>query len=446
MKGKQLHLNLFILGVGHHEGVWRDGTTSPESLYELDFYRGLAQVAEAGKFDSLFLADIPSLAANIRYNPPIGLEPITTISSLSAATEKIGLIATVSTTYFEPYNVARLFASLDHLSGGRTGWNIVTTSVPATAYNFGRSPHAEHSVRYARSREFVDVVTRLWDSWEEDAIILDREAGHYADPEKIHDIDHRGTTFQVKGALNIPRVPQGRPVLVQAGSSEDGKQFAARYAEAIFTSQFTVEEARLFYSDVKSRAERLGRDPEEIKILPGIIPILGSTEEEARGRAQELMDLTRPEAGLAALKTQLGGVDLSDHPLDEPFPDIGEAHEAKGGRQRFELIVNMARQEHLTLREVLQRLAGGHGHRVFVGTPEQLADEFELWLATEAADGFNLMPPTLPGSFETFVDEVVPLLQRRGIFREDYSGSTLREHYGLRQPRNQFSDLAPVTP
>jgi N-acetyl-S-(2-succino)cysteine monooxygenase len=436
---RQLHLNVFLMGAGHHEAAWRRPGFDPDRLRELSFYRDIARTAERGKFDSLFTADIPYLNDSIVFNGHTPLEPLTLLSALAASTERIGLIATASTSFTEPYNLARQFASLDQLSGGRAGWNIVTTSVPATAFNYGREPHAAHAERYARSREFVEVVEKLWDSWEADAIVLDHERGLYAEPDRIHRAEHVGERFDVKGALDIPRSPQGRPVLVQAGSSEAGRDFAARFAEAVFTSQFSVEEGREFFADVKARAAGFGRDPETLKILPGVIPILGGTEEEARRKQRELFELTRPEAGIAGLKTQLGGIDLSDHPLDAPFPDLGDVSNAKGGQQRFELIVGTARREKMTLRDVLQWLAGGHGHRVFAGTPEQLADEIETWLVTEACDGFNLMPPTFPESLDDFVDQVVPLLQARGIFREDYAGTTLRDHYDLPEPANAYT-------
>ncbi len=439
---RQFHLNLFLSGAGHHEGAWRYSGADPERLNDLGYYIELARIAERAKFDSLFLADIPYLSDGVRYGGYLPLEPLTFLSALAAATERIGLIGTASTTYMEPYNLARQFASLDHLSGGRSGWNIVTTSIPAASKNFGLDAHPSHADRYARSEEFVEVVSKLWDSWEDGAMVADRASGVFVDIDRVHEIAHEGPNFRVRGPLNISRPPQGRPVLVQAGSSEAGKTFAARHAEAIFTAQHTLEEAQEFYADVKDRAASLGRDRNGVVVLPGVIPIIGDTEANALALQDELLELTRPEAGLEMLKMQLGGIDLSDHPLDEPFPDLGEAKDALGGQQRFAIIVEHARREGLTLRQVLRRLAGGHGHRVLIGAPEQVADDLEQWFHECGADGFSVMPPYFPGGLQTFVDEIVPLLQRRGIYRNDYTGATLRDHYGLGRPASRFAALA----
>jgi N-acetyl-S-(2-succino)cysteine monooxygenase len=431
---KQLHLNAFLWGAGHSEAVWRRPSTQPERVHELAYYQELARIAERGKFDSLFLADTPSLPASVGYNIFTELEPLTLLSALAASTERIGLIGTASTTYNEPYNLARQFASLDQLSGGRVGWNIVTGSMPDAAQNFGFDTHPSQAERYARADEFVEVVTKLWDSYPQEAIVRDRASGQYVDLDLVPPIDHQGEWFRVRGPLNVPRSAQGQPLRVQAGSSDAGINFAARHAEAMFTSQHTIEEGLAYSTKVKSRAQELGRDPAHLNNLPGLTPILGGTEAEAQAKYQEYLELTRPEFGLVGLKMQLGGIDLSGHPLDAPFPDIGDSSQTLGQQQRFEQIVDAAREGNLTLRQVLQRLAAGHGHRVFVGTPEQLADEMQTWLDAGAADGFNVQPPSFPESLVDFVDHVIPILQRRGIFRTEYEGRTLREHYGLPFP------------
>ncbi|SDR24233.1 FMN-dependent oxidoreductase, nitrilotriacetate monooxygenase family [Thermostaphylospora chromogena] len=427
---RRMHLNAFLMGVGHHEAAWRHPRTEPSRITDVRHFQHLARVAERGALDSVFLADTLALAGKVRYNALGGLEPLTLLSALAVVTERIGLIATVSTTYNEPFHVARKFASLDHISGGRAGWNIVTSAGEAEARNFGIERPA-HTERYARAAEFVDVVTKLWDSWEDGAILRERHTGVYADTDRIHPVDHAGTYFRVRGPLNAPRPPQGHPVLVQAGSSEDGKRFAARYAEAVFTAQQTLEEARAFYADLKGRLAAHGRRPEELLILPGIVPIIGSTEREARRLEKELEELTVPEYGVAQVSTMLG-VDLTGHPLDEPLPELSGATEGQQSRAR--LVLDLARRDGLTLRQLIARLAGGRGHRVVAGTPEQIADQLEEWFTGGAADGFNIMPPILPGGLEDFVDHVIPELRIRGLFRYEYEGRTLRDHYGLARP------------
>jgi FMN-dependent oxidoreductase (nitrilotriacetate monooxygenase family) len=437
---RQLKLNLFIYPGGHHEAAWRHPASRPDRILDIRFYQELAQRAEQAKFDAVFFADGPALESNVRYAARFRLEPFTWLSAIAAATERIGLIGTASTTYLEPYNAARLFASLDHLSGGRAGWNIVTTGAPGAAGNFGLDEHPEHARRYARAGEFVDVVSKLWDSWEDEALVSDRESGLFADDSRIHPIAHRGEHFRLQGPLNTPRSPQGRPVYVQAGSSEDGKAFAARHAEAVFTAHQSLASAQDFYADLKGRAAALGRDPGQLLVLPGISPYLGSTEAEARGLKQELDELTQPEYGLGILRRLLG-VDLDGVALDEPFPqELLDSGTAKPG-SRSALLVDLIRRERPTVREVLHRFAGARGHYVVAGTPVQVADEIQRWFLNGAGDGFNVMPPWLPGGFEAFADEVVPILQARGLFRTDYSGSTLREHLGLGRPASQYSPV-----
>ncbi|MFC0038286.1 LLM class flavin-dependent oxidoreductase [Actinomadura rayongensis] len=423
-----MHLNAFLMPAGHHDAAWRHPSSGADRATDIAYYQELTRTAERGFLDSVFFADGVAIRPAPAANVAGGLEPLTLLAALAVVTERVGLIATASTTFYEPYTLARAFASLDHISGGRAGWNIVTSGTEAEARNFNRDTHLDHAVRYRRAAEFVDVATALWESWEPDAIVFDRAAGVYADPAKIHDVGHTGEHFRVRGPLNVPRSPQGRPLLVQAGSSEDGRAFAARHAEAIFTAQQTLADGQAFYRDVKARAARHGRDP---KILPGICPVLGSTEEEAQRLADSLTELQVLDYGLEQLSGMLN-VDLSGYPLDGPLPDVLPSEDQiNGNKSRFTLVARLARSEKLTIREIIARLGGGRGHRVFAGTPEQVADELEEWHRGGAADGFNIMPPVLPTGLEDFVDHVVPLLQKRGLFRHEYESTTLRGHYGL---------------
>jgi FMN-dependent oxidoreductase (nitrilotriacetate monooxygenase family) len=434
-----LHLNLFIYPGGHHEAAWRHPDAAPERVLDIGYYQDLARAAEAAKFDAVFFADGPALADNIRYASRFRLEPFTWMSAIAAVTERIGLIGTASTTYSEPYNLARLFASLDHLSRGRAGWNIVTTGAPNAAQNFGLEEHPVHAERYARAEEFVEVVTKLWDSWEDEAFVADPASGVFADTDRIHAIDHVGPHFSVAGPLNTARSPQGRPVYVQAGSSDDGRAFAAHWAEAIFTAHQTLGSAQAFYADVKSRASRLGRNPRQLKILPGISPVIGSTTREAEELHDELNHLTQPAYSLDVLR-RLTGADLSSYDLDDPFPrEVVDSSGERAASSRSQLVLDIVDREQPTIRQLMHRLAGARGHRVVVGTPEHVADEIQAWHEAGAADGFNVMPPWLTGGFEVFVEEVVPILRRRGLFRTEYTGSTLREHLGLDRPASQYT-------
>ncbi|MDQ1219763.1 LLM class flavin-dependent oxidoreductase [Rhizobium rhizogenes] len=435
-KSEKLVLNAFIYPGGHHEAAWRHPESEPLRVTDIRLYQDIALKAEAAKLDAIFFADAPVLDANIRYAARHRLEPITMLAALAAVTEKIGFIATASTTYYEPYNLARLFASVDHISRGRVGWNIVTTSADAAAGNFNLQQHPPHADRYRQATEFVDVVTKLWDSWEDDAIVADKESGLFADTDRIHPASHEGEFYRVRGALNLPRSPQGRPVYVQAGSSEDGRGFAARYAEAIFTAHQTLESARSFYSDIKRRVAATGRNPAHVKILPGISPFIASTEEEARKLEASFNDLIQPAFSLGQLQ-RITGIDLSSADLDQPLPkEAVEATRAQADSSRHQLVLDVIDRENPTIRQLLHRLAGGRGHKVISGTPEQVADWIETWFREGAADGFNIMPPWLNGGFDIFVDEVVPILKQRGLFREDYEGDTLRDHYGLPRPEN----------
>lgn len=429
---KQLHLNLFILSTGHHEASWRHPDAQPQLATSLDYYQQLAKTAERGKMDAIFLAEKYRLTPLIKYRVIPQLEAFTLLAAIAAVTEHIGLTATASTTYNEPYHIARKFASLDHISGGRTGWNIVTSTGDATAHNFSREHHMDHKVRYERGKEFVEVVKRLWAGWSEKSLLVDKQSGIYADVSQIKGAEFNGEFFSVKGALNIPRSPQTHPVLVQAGSSEDGKQFAAELAEVIFTAQNTMEEAIAFYTDVKSRLKKFGRSEDQLKILPGFIPFVGDTEAEAKAKERELNELAVSEYGIRSLSDLLK-INLFQYPLDGPVPleELPSIDEIQGQKARFQLYVDLARRENLTIRELIIRTAGGRGHFTFAGTAVQIADEMERWLVNGAADGFNLMPALLPGGLDDFVDKVIPELQKRGIYRTEYTGSTLREHLGL---------------
>lgn len=427
---RQLHLNAFLMGVGHHEAAWRHPLTDARAILAVDHFQELARIAERGRLDSVFFADGLAVGARVKHNTQAIFEPITLLSAMAVVTEHVGLIATASTGYQEPYTLARAFASLDHISGGRAGWNIVTSGGEDEAANYGLVEVPDHAGRYRRAGEFVDVATALWGSWDQDALVLDADAGTFADPDKVRPINHSGARFQVRGPLNSPRSPQGRPLLVQAGSSESGKAFAARYAEAIFTAQRSIEEGRAFYRDVKVRAAELGRSADEIKILPGVVPFIGATEAAARELEQQFTDLISPEYSLRQL-SQMVGVDLTTHSLDAPLPPLPPIEHIEGNKSRYQLVKDLATREELTVRQLIAKLGGGRGHRTLAGTPEQIADDLQEWFTAGAADGFNVMPPYLPGGLVDFVEQVVPILQRRGLFRTEYTATTLRGHYGL---------------
>ena len=406
-----------------------------------DYYQQIAQAAEAATFDAVFFADGPALRSEAAYSTAGRLEPITLLSTIAAATERIGLIATASTTYYEPYNLARLFSTLDFLSKGRAGWNIVTTSTDAAAENFGLPAHPDPAVRYQRAADVVEAATRLWDSWEDDALLVDRAAGRYADTDKIHRAEFVGEHLSVRGPFNAPRSPQGCPVLVQAGASDDGRGFAARYAEAIFTAHQSLENAQAFYGDIKARANALGRNPDHVVILPGISPFIGGTEAEAKKLEQEFNELTVPAYGLYQLRG-IADVDLSDLDLDAPVPVSafgGAGDVTSNSRSRKQVVAGIVERERPTVRQLLHRLAGARGHRGVAGTPEQIADTITEWFTSGAADGFNVMPPYYPGGLDDFTSTVVPILRSRNLFRTEYTGTTLRDHLGLPRPANQFA-------
>jgi len=437
---RQLHLNLFIHGRGHHEAAWRRPDASPLALTDIDYYVDLAKRAEAACFDSIFFADWLALAGDTTQAPRNWLEPVTTLAALAMATRRIGLIATCSTTYTEPFNLARQYATIDHISRGRVGWNIVTSWLATAAENYGDAPALSHAERYARAEEFMQAVIGLWDSWASDAVVDDRASGLYAKPDRLRPVDFAGAHYQVKGPLTLPRGPQGRPVFVQAGSSETGRRFAARYAEAVFTAQMEKSTARDFYADLKALAAAEGRRADQVLILPGLSPVIAGTEAEAQRIARELNDLTDPEVGRQRLSGRFGGHDFSHLPLDRPLSpaDFPAPETVQAARSRTEVIIGMVARERPTLRQLLGYLAGARGHYVTAGTPEQIALLIEDWFTDGAADGFNLMPPVLPSMLATFIDEVVPLLRRRGLFRSEYASVSLRGHYGLNQPPTQW--------
>lgn len=436
---KKIRLNAFMRPTTIHTGSWRWPGAYADANFNFGHIKTFAQRLEEAKFDSFFMADhlavlnMPVEALR-RSTTPTSFEPFTLLSALSMATDHLGLMATGSTTYDEPYHIARRFASLDHISGGRAGWNIVTTSNPDASKNFGKEDHLEHSERYRRAREFYDVVTGLWDSWAEDAFIRDQESGFFMDPDKMHRLNHEGDFFKVAGPLNIARPVQGWPVIVQAGGSDAGRQLAAETAEAVFAAQSNLEAGQAFFKDVKGRMKKLGRDPDHLKIMPGCMIVVGDTVEEAKAKRAKLDSLVHEESAIASLSITLG-VDASKFDPDGPLPEnLPESNATKSGRDRAELL---ARREGLNVRQLAQRL-GGYSGLAMVGTAETIADDMEEWLHTEGSDGFTVMFPYLPQGLDDVVDRVIPEIQRRGLFRTEYEGATLRENLGLPRPENRF--------
>jgi alkanesulfonate monooxygenase len=438
MAQRQLKLGAFMRPISIHTGAWRYPGAWPDANFNFGHIKTLIQKLEAGKFDAFFMADhlaVLNMPVNAlkRSHTVTSFEPFTLLSALSAVTERIGLIATGSTTFDEPYHVARRFASLDHLSGGRAGWNIVTTSNPDAALNFGLDDHMEHAERYKRAREFYDVVTGLWDSFADDAFVRDVESGVFVDPAKMHVLDHDGKYLKVRGPLNIARPVQGWPLIVQAGASEDGRQLAAETAEAVFTGGGSLADSQKLYADIKGRMEKIGRDPEHLKILPGAFVVVGDSVDEAKEKRALLDSRVHYDSAIASLSVILG-TDASGFDPDGPLPEIPETNASKSGRQRM---VDLAARDKLTVRQLAQRV-GGYGGLSFVGTAKTIADQMEEWLVGRGSDGFNIMFPFLPAGLDDFVDKVVPELQRRGIFRKEYEGPTLRENLGLPRPKNRF--------
>jgi alkanesulfonate monooxygenase len=435
---RQLKLGAFMRPVSLHTGAWRYPGAYPDANFNFSHLKSFIRKLEEGRFDAFFMADhlavlnMPVEALK-RSHTVTSFEPFTLLSALAVLTERIGLVATASTTFDAPYHIARRFASLDHISGGRAGWNIVTTSNPDAALNFGLEDHVEHDERYHRAREFYDVVTGLWDSFADDAFTRDVESGFYFDPDKMHVLGHKGEHLSVRGPLNIARPPQGWPVIVQAGASDVGRQLAAETAEVVFGAASDLEAGKRFYADVKGRVEKLGRARDDLKILPGAFVVVGDTVEAARAKRAKLDSLVHYANAIGSLSIAIGR-DASGFDPDGPLPEIADTNASKSALER---VVNMARRENLTVRQLAQRL-GGFSGLAFVGTPETIADEMQQWLEEEGSDGFNVMFPYLPAGLDDFVDKVVPELQRRGIFRREYEGRTLRENLGLKRPPNRF--------
>ena len=435
---RRLRLGAFMRPVSIHTAAWRYPGAFPDANFNFAHLRRFAQTLERGKFDAFFMADhlavlnMP-IKALMRSATVTSFDPPTLLPALAVVTERLGLIATASTTFDEPYHVARRFASLDHLSGGRAGWNVVTTSNPDAALNFGLPEHVEHDERYRRGREFFDVVTGLWDSWADDAFIRDVERGIYLDPERLHVLNHKGKYFSVRGPLNVARPVQGWPVIVQAGASDAGRQVAAEIAEVIFASARTIEEGQAYCADIRARMQAVGRNPDHMKILPGCLVVVGDTVEEARAKRAKLDGLVHPDSGIASLSIALGH-DISGLDLDAPLPELPQTNQSRSGRDR---LVALARRDSLTVGQLAQMM-GGYGGLSMVGTPATIADAMQEWLEADACDGFNIMFPYLPTGLDDFVDRVVPELQRRGIFRREYEGRTLRENLGLPWIPNRF--------
>ena len=443
MSKRQIKLGAFIPTTSQHVAGWRHPESRPQDHLNIDYVIELAQTAERGLFDAYFLAD----GLSVRWGSAIegekglgdkgvGFEPVTLFAALSTVTKNIGFIATASTTYEDPYILARKFASLDHISKGRAAWNVVTTASADTARNFGLEKHPDAKVRYERADEFIEVTQKLWDSWEDDTFIYNKEDGQFFDASKLHEPLHAGKYFNVQGALNVSRPPQGYPVIVQAGQSEDGRELAGKYAEVIFTAQQSLEDAQEFYRDVKSRLLKYGRHPDDLKIMPGVSIFVAKTEQEAQEKYQLLNSLIHPEVGLSLLSGLAGGINLKKFDLDAPFPKLEDTDINFSSRQQ--MMIDIARRHNFTIRQLYEYIASARGHWTLIGTPEQVVDELQTWFENEGADGFNVLPPTTPAGLNDFVDFIVPELQRRGLFRTEYEGSTLRENLGLKHPENQY--------
>lgn len=421
----RMHLGLFLQGAGHHASGWRhpDARSGSESF---EHVRAMAEIAEAAKFDLVFLADGLATGKGTHPTAAARLEPIALLGALSAVTNRIGLAATASTTYDDPFHLARAFASIDHISKGRAAWNLVTTSFAKAAANFGRAAHPAHADRYQIAEEFIDVVKGLWDGWEDDALPKDKASGVYFDPDKLHPIDHSGRYFPVRGPLNLPRSPQGHPVVIQAGSSDAGQKLAARTADIVFTAQQTLADAKAFYVGLKARMATFGREASRLAVMPGFLPVIGRTRKEARDKVAELESWTDAAEALPLLSERLGH-DISSYDLDGPLPKLPESEQL---RSRQRLLVDLATRERLSIRQLAQRVATGRGHFVLMGTAVEVADEMQRWMEERAADGFNVMPAYFPGEVATFTTEVIPILQERGLFRREYESETLRGHFG----------------
>ncbi|MER2105936.1 MAG: LLM class flavin-dependent oxidoreductase [Solibacillus sp.] len=429
-----IHLNLTFHTIGFHDAAWRHPSVDLTKIYDVNHIINIVKKAEDAKLDAVFIADSLSVQrASLQNNAFQGFSPLSVLSVLATVTKNIGLIGTFSTTFSEPFNLARGIATVDHISRGRAGWNVVTTADEASANNFGLDIIPEHQERYDRATEFVDVVTKLWDSWDKDALTLNKETGEFADISKIHEVNHEGDFYKVKGPLNVHRAPQGRPVLVQAGASKAGIRLAAATGEIVFTAQQDLVQAKELYKEIKSLAEQeFGRSRSDIKILPGLCLFIGKTREEAQEKFDLLQNLSNIDFALQQLTNHIG-LDFAQFDLDAPFPELPDVEEIRANKSRTELIVSMAKRDNLTLRQTLGRLTAGRGHLALVGTAEDIADHMETWVTEQAADGFNLMPQVIEESVDDIIELLIPELQKRGLFRTEYTGTTLRDHFGLKQ-------------
>jgi FMN-dependent oxidoreductase (nitrilotriacetate monooxygenase family) len=444
----QMRLGAFFNPTGHHVASWRHPRAQADAGINFQHYVDITRTAERAKFDMVFFADnvcvreanMEALSRSAQYIA--NFEPLTLLAALAPMTSRIGLVATASTSYNEPYHVARKFASIDHISGGRAGWNLVTSGQEAEAKNFSRDKHYLHGERYERAREFAQIVVGLWDSWDDDAFVRNKESGEFFRADKLHPLNQKGEYFSVRGPLNVPRTPQGRPVIVQAGGSQDMIKVAAEFGEAIFCAPLTLEAAQTFYADLKGRAESFGRSPDQLKIMPGLSCIVGRTEAEAQERYEHLNSLIHPMVAREILSMVLGHVDLSGYSLDGPMPE--NLPMSNASQSTFQYVTEMARKEKLSMGEVAVRVAGARGKAVVKGSPQQIADHMEEWFRNDGCDGFNLMPPFLPGGLDDFVELVLPELRRRGLFRTEYEGRTLRDHLGLERPVSRYVRGAPV--
>jgi FMN-dependent oxidoreductase (nitrilotriacetate monooxygenase family) len=444
-RGEKMRLGAFFHPTGNHVAAWMHPEAQIDAGTNFQHYAQIAQTAERGKFDLMFVADAVAvrdgkLAALSRWPQYMAyFDPLTLLPAIAALTKHIGVVATATTSYNEPYHIARKFASLDHISNGRAGWNVVTSSAINEAYNFGREAHYEHGERYDRANEFVEVVKGLWDSWDDDAFIRDRASARYFDPAKLHALNHKGKHFSVRGPLNVARPPQGHPVLFQAGSSEAGRGSAAHFAEGVFTPQHTLAAAQEFYRDLKGRMAKYGRPAEALKIMPGLNAIVGRTAKEAQEKHHFLQSKIHPDVGLELLSNQLDNMDLSEYDLDGPLPEIPDHVAALAGQTSMRNIVRWSKEEGLTIRQIYERFAGARGQRTLIGSPADIVDDMEKWFRGWGVDGFLVHPPYLPGGIDDFVDLVIPELQSRGLFRGDYEGETLRENMGLQRPMSRYA-------
>ena len=431
----EMKLGMFYWPCGHHIAAWRHPDSVPNSGSNLPHIIELAQMAERGLFDMFFMADSVSfwrgeLDAMTHDSYGTWIEPFTLMGAIAQHTKHLGVVCTATTTYDQPFSLARRFASLDIVSDGRAGWNLVTSGNRSEAESFGLEEHMEKSQRYRRAKEFAHVVRGLWSSWGEDVFIRDRESGVYFDKNKVQILEHDGEFFKIKGPINVPPSPQGEPVMVQAGASDDGRELAAETAEVIFGAQQTISGAKEFYADVKQRMNAYGRKPEDLKVMPGLLVCVAETHEAAVKKYEYLQDLIDPITGLQLLSKRLD-YDVSGFPIDGPLPDIPRN---KTSSTRVDLFIEIARRENLTIKDLYLRVAGARGHYEIIGSPIEVADLMEEWVADGACDGFNIMPPVFPSSLHDFIDLVIPELQRRGIYRTAYDGNTLRENLGLTRP------------